>query len=113
CLGLLWFVARGEWRHLIRALAMTLVLVATSYLLNPALWREWVHFLLTTGAVDQTHLLVRTAAAAIVVVVAARLNKAWCLPIAMWFAAPVLSASSKDLAVLTGSVRLWRRPSND
>lgn len=113
CLGLLWFVARGEWRHLVRALGMTLLLVATSYLLNPGLWREWVHFLITTRAVDETHILVRTAAAATLVVVAARLNKAWCLPISMWFAAPVFSASSKDLALLTGGIRLWRRPSND
>ena len=62
---------------------------------------------------DETNILVRTAAAATLVVVAARLNKPWCLPISMWFGAPVFSASSKDLALLTAGVRLWRRPWTD
>lgn len=109
CLGLLWFAARGEWRQVGRALAMTTAIVAISYLANPGLWHEWLHFLLTARSGDESYIVARTAAAAALVVVAARLNQAWCLPITLWFAAPVFSTSSKDLAIFTGCLRLWRR----
>ena len=40
--GLLWFAARREWRQLGIALGVTLVIVATSLLVLPGAWRDWI-----------------------------------------------------------------------
>jgi hypothetical protein len=113
-LGLVWFTARGEWRNVARVLVATLVVTAISYFLDPGLWREWIQFLARTRADDSSMLLARFACAAGLVAVAARLDKAWLLPAAMWLAAPHFSSSPRDLTVLTGMARLWswRRPSD-
>lgn len=112
CLGLLWFLMRKEWGHLAQALAVTLVITVVSYLMDPVLWHEWLHFLLMAESVTETYVELRTVAAAAIVVVAARLNKAWCLPIGMWLGAPMFAVMSKDFAFFTGIVRLREnRPS--
>jgi hypothetical protein len=105
-LGLLWFGVRGEWRQVARVMTASLVITGGSYLLDPTMWHEWFQFLAVSRADDKSFLVARALVAAGAVVIAARWNKAWCLPLAMWLAAPVFSASSRDLAVLSAAVRL-------
>ena len=41
-IGLVWFAARREWRHLAIALGFTGALVAVSLVLEPQLWVDWL-----------------------------------------------------------------------
>ena len=47
--GLLWYLARGEWRRLAVAVGVTGVLVLGSAVLAPALWPKWIDYVLGTG----------------------------------------------------------------
>ncbi len=46
-IGLLWFAVRREWRQLGIALGVTAGIVGVSCVLAPAVWQEWVDYLLT------------------------------------------------------------------
>ena len=123
--GLLWFLARGEWRRLAVALATTAVLALLTAVIAPDLWPKWIAYVLATGAspdVGVAHwiavpLLIRLPAAAILVVWGARTNRPWTLPTAAMLALPVLWLVG--LAMLTaafalspwGPLRTWARPS--
>lgn len=106
-LGLLWLVAGRRWRDLVVAVLVTLFIAAASYSLEPRLWRDWVLFLVHAGGEDSGWTLVRTVAAAVIVVIAALLRQPWLLPLALWVGAPVLGLSSKDLAIFAAVPRLW------
>jgi hypothetical protein len=102
--GLLWFVVRGEWRSLFRALAATGAIVAASLvsgLWDPlggfGTWRDWVMSVGTT----QTHALsntllvdvpvgVRIVAAALLVSWGARTDRRWTVFAAAVLALPVI-----------------------
>lgn len=45
-MGIVWFLARREWRPAVRALAVTAVIAAISAVISPALWAQWMHLLL-------------------------------------------------------------------
>ena len=106
-LGLLWLAAGRHWRDLAVAVLVTSAIAACSYALEPDLWREWLRFLVAAGGADSGWTLVRTLAAAVIVVVAARLRQPWLLPLALWVGAPVLGLSSKELAIFAAMPRLW------
>ena len=110
-IGLLWFLARREWRNLGIALGVTAVIGAASLLVDGRLWPEWIEFALTAesgGQVAQAQvpvpLLVRVPLAAVVVVWGARTDRRWTVPVAVTLALPVLWPSG--FAVLAGCLAL-------
>jgi Glycosyltransferase family 87 len=125
--GLLWFVARGEWRRLAIALAATGVLVVASAVIAPDLWPKWIAYVLQTGVSPDVGtaywvplpLLIRLPAAALLVIWGARTNRLWTLPIGSMLALPVLWLVG--LAMLTaafalspwGPLRDWGRSASE
>jgi hypothetical protein len=88
-LGPVWFAGRREWRALAISVGATALLAATSYLLNPSAWSDWVHFLNDNRGNDAS-LPYRVAAGVVIAVVAARINRSWLLAPAILLASPVL-----------------------
>jgi hypothetical protein len=110
--GLLWYLARGEWRRLSIALGVTAALALVTALIVPDLWPKWIDYVLDTGAapnVGAAHwialpLLLRLPAAALLVVWGARTDRRWTLPTASMLALPVLWLVG--LAMLTAAFAL-------
>jgi hypothetical protein len=110
--GLLWFVARGEWRRLATAFAVTVLVAALTAIIAPDLWPKWVAYVLDTGVSPNVGtaywvplpLLVRLPAAALLVVWGARTDRRWTLPTAAMLALPVLWLVG--LAMLTAAFAL-------
>jgi hypothetical protein len=108
--GLLWFVARREWRSLALALGVTGVLVAVSLAVDGGLWVAWVRDSLwataSGAALNQFSvplpLWLRLPVAAVVVLWGGRTDRRWTVPVAATLALPVLWPSG--LAVLAA---LW------
>ena len=113
-IGLLWFVARGEWRRLAIALAATVVVVGITALVAPDLWPRWISYVLGTGLSPDVGaaywiaipLLIRLPAAALLVVWGARTNRPWTLPTSAMLALPVLWLVG--LAMLTAAFAVSR-----
>jgi hypothetical protein len=93
--GLLWFVARGEWRSLGIALAATAAVSALSAVFVPDLWPQWLgllasnqssHAAVVTIAIP---LPLRLAAASALVLYGARTDRRWTVPVAAMVALPV------------------------
>ena len=111
-MGLLWYLARGEWRRLGVAVGVTGVLVLASAVLAPTLWSKWIEYVLDTGMspdVGTAHfvaipLVVRVPAAVLLVLWGARTNRPWTLPTASMLALPVLWLVG--LAMLAGAFAL-------
>ena len=113
--GLLWFVARGEWRKLAVAIGVTGALAALAWVLAPGLWPMWIDYVLATGVSPDVGsaywvplpLLVRLPAAALLVIWGARTNRLWTLPTAAMLGLPVLWLVG--LAMLAGAfaVSAW------
>ena len=113
--GLLWYVVRGEWRRLLVALGTTAVLAAVAFVLAPGLWPKWINYVLETGVSPNVGtaawvpipLIIRLAAAILLVVWGARTNRPWTVPTASMLALPVLWMVG--LAMLTGTfaVSAW------
>ena len=96
-IGLLWFVARREWRHLAIALGVTAVIVAVSFAVDGRLWAEWFDNQVIgslQSAPSQPHidipLLLRLPAAAVLVAWGGLTDRKWTVPVACALAAPVL-----------------------
>ncbi len=112
-IGLLWFAARGEWRALGAAVGTAGVIGAISLAVAPDIWVDWFRFLegstgrSTVGHSVPVPLWVRLPLAAVVVVVAARSDRRWLLPVGVLMALPVIWWGS--FAILAASVALERR----
>jgi hypothetical protein len=99
--GLLWFAARREWRHLAVAILATATIALVSFLLAPALWSEFIVAMQvqvsglpeTAPLGIQIPITFRILAAAVIVVIGARANKPWVVPIAATIAAPPIWAN--------------------
>jgi hypothetical protein len=106
----LWWVVRREWRPLAIALGMSVAIIAVSFVLTPSLWIEY----LTHISSEANHapnlvaipLLARLPFAALLVVLAARLDRPWLLAPAVVLALPLLWFHG--LAVLVGVTPLVR-----
>jgi hypothetical protein len=109
--GILWHPLRGEWRALGIGLGLTAAVVAVSVLTVPELWAEWISLLAANVGSDPRiqvvplPFLVRLPIGVLLVVVAARWNRSWLLPIGVMLALPNVWTSS--LALLAGSAALW------
>jgi hypothetical protein len=113
--GLLWYVARGEWRRLGIALVTTAAAAALAFILAPDLWPKWIAYVLDTGVSPNVGtaswvpipLLIRLPAAVLLVLWGARTNRPWTVPTASMLALPVLWLVG--LAMLTGAfaVSAW------
>jgi hypothetical protein len=118
-IGILWHPLRGEWRALWVGLGLTAAIVGVSVLTVPELWAEWISLLAANVGSDPRiqvvplPFLVRLPVAVVLVVVAARWNRAWLLPIGVMLALPNVWTSS--LALLAGSAAFWwaDRPASD
>jgi hypothetical protein len=106
-IGLLWFVARREWRQLAIALGATAIVAGISFAIAPGLWSEWFSLLASRSAAPggdlgfytAIPLLIRVPAAAVLIVWAARTDRPWIVPIAAVLALPVLWPNSYAVAV--------------
>jgi hypothetical protein len=111
CLGPLWFLLRGEWRPLARFVTATVVLVAASYLAAPGLWRDWVDFLRHHAGGSPSMIYVppviyRLPFALLAVVVGARTDRRWLMPVAMLLACPVVGWGSFALLAAIPRLRI-------
>jgi hypothetical protein len=85
--------------------------VAVSVLTVPELWAEWISLLMANVGSDPRiqviplPFLVRLPIAVLLIVVAARTDRSWLLPIGVMLALPNVWTSS--LALLAGSAALW------
>ena len=101
CMGPVWFLARGEWRRLATFVVTALALLTVSVLISPQAWLDWLDFL-RTSAGDSSGLIylspfaipiplvLRFPLALVVVVVAARTDRPWLVPVSMVLASPVV-----------------------
>lgn len=94
-IGLLWFVARREWRNLAIALAVTGAITLVSFLYAPGDWFDWAAFLIASTDhefplwVVPISLPVRLAMSAVLIIWGARTDRPWVLPIAVGWAIPM------------------------
>ena len=115
-IGVLWFVARGEWRAVAIALGTTAALLLVSFALAAGPWVDWVVWIRTRPAPPEIpHQLLpwapmwaRLVVSAGMVIVAARRGWRWLLPAAVWLAMPIIWYNS--LALLAATIPLaWPR----
>jgi hypothetical protein len=110
--GVLWFAVRREWLKMAIALAATALVIALAALVAPGLWHDWLTLLLSSsdsstvpGSVP-VPLMWRLPLAVAIIVVAARRDQAWLLPVGVLLAMPVLWWGS--LSLLAACVALRR-----
>ena len=87
-IGLLWFVARREWRNLAVALAVMGVIVAGSAILAPWMWGDYLQAMI--GARDDSPFKIwwRLPLAVVVVIWGARTDRRWTVILAVFLAMP-------------------------
>lgn len=112
-IGVLWHLFRAEWRALAIAVGTTLGIAAVSAVLVPATWGLWLAFLEQNAGMGPPIGSVpipfawRVPVAIVVMVVAARTNRAWLIPVATVLATPVIWPATFSL--LLAIPRLLRR----
>lgn len=114
-LGLLWFVARGEWRRLAIALATAVAVAGITAVVAPDLWPKWIAYVVGTGLSPDVGsawwvplpLLIRLPAAAILVIWGARTNRPWTLPTSAMLALPVLWLVGLAMLTAAFAVSAW------
>lgn len=105
--GLVWFVARREWRSLAIALGTTAAIAAISYAADPGAWRAWFAFLArqefpTFGGgliFLPVSVWIRLPLAALLVAWGARSDRTWVLPVGMFLALPTIWINSPAILV--------------
>ena len=112
-IGLLWFVARREWRNLFIALGATAAVVLVSFAFSWSLWFDWFTVLRNnvgnpepTFAIQLIPLMPRLVLAAAMTIVAARYDARWVVPIAAMIALPYITDTA--LIMVVGVVPLLR-----
>ena len=114
-LGLLWFVARGEWRRLAIALATAVAVAGITAVVAPDLWPKWIAYVVGTGLSPDVGsawwvplpLLIRLPAAALLVIWGARTNRPWTLPTSAMLALPVLWLVGLAMLAAAFAVSAW------
>jgi hypothetical protein len=113
--GILWFLARKEWRSAFVALGIGLGIAGLSLALDPHLWVKWIQLLMSPGSFDdpsrtghtkqQVPFYPRLMLACVLTVIAARTDRKTLLPLAAALATPVFWAPM-SLTVLAANPRL-------
>jgi hypothetical protein len=105
-----WWIARHEWRQVALSLGVAAAVVAVAVALQPSTWAAWiVHISNETNAAPNLvpiPVLARLPVAAVLVVIAARLDRPWLLAPAVTLALPLLWFHG--LAVLVAMTPLLR-----
>ena len=100
-IGLLWFVARREWRNLAIALGATALVVGVSFAIAPGLWYDWPRSILEVqGRPAPVMTAARVLGAALLVIWGARTNRPWTVIVAGTLALAWLDL--KTTAMLVG-----------
>ena len=105
--GLVWFLARGEWRSLGIALGATSAIVAVSAALDPDAWAAWLamvarmEFPALGGGLWflPVPLLVRLPVVAALVAWGARTDRAWVLPVGVCLSLPTVWLNTPTILV--------------
>jgi hypothetical protein len=111
-IGVLWHLFRGEWRALAIASATTLALVALSAVLSPSTWLLWFAYLRDNAGLGPLNdsvsvpFLWRAPVAVLVMLLAARTNRAWLIPVATILATPVIWPATFVLLLAIPKLRL-------
>jgi hypothetical protein len=99
--GLAWFVFRGDWPAVRRAVATMAVLFGVSVVLAPELWVAWAQMLLSNAGSTTVFpgmigvpLSVRLPFALVLLAWGARTNRRWTVPVACAMAMPLLWVSA-------------------
>lgn len=103
--GVLWFALRKEWRNLGIALGATAAVAVVSAALTPHLWSQWVHFLIDHRGHSTLLFPVRLPVGLAALVIGARTNRRWLLPVGMMLAMP-MAANLWTLTMLAPIPRL-------
>jgi hypothetical protein len=107
--GLAWYVGKGDWRGLARALGATAIVAGATLLVAPGLWIQWLDVLALNASVSAGlnlgPLWLRILMAALACGWAGRTTRPWVVPIAVALSLghPWLPA----LSVATASIPLW------
>jgi len=95
--GLLWFAARREWRHLGIALGATAAIAALSWAAAPGAWADWLGVLaesstktIDAGSAVPVPLWLRLPAGALLVAWGASTNRRWTVPVTAMLALPAM-----------------------
>lgn len=106
----IWYLARREWRNFAIAVGGASIIVAIAFVLAPDQWFAWLRHLSSYATQAQNliaiPLAVRLPIAALLVLVAARTDRAWLLAPAVVFSLPLLWVHG--LAVLVAITPLVR-----
>lgn len=114
-MGLVWWVARREWRPLGVALGFTGAVCLASFVIDPALWPQWFAAIRLNVAatpadegfsLTQVPFLARLVVAGGLVALGAWRNQRWVVPIAATYAIGWIGDTT--LIVALGSVKLLR-----
>jgi Glycosyltransferase family 87 len=97
--GMVWHLARREWRQLAWATGLTVAIVGVGGLVNPQLWAEWFAILLSAPtsygtASEGVPWTIRIVLAAGVIAWGARTDRAWLVPVGIIVGAPGFSPPS-------------------
>ena len=115
-IGVLWFMARGEWRAVAVALGTTAALLLVSFALAAGPWIDWVVWIATRPdppliphqLLPWAPMWARLVVSAALVIVAARRDWPWLLPLAAFLALPIIWYNS--VVVLVATIPLaWPR----
>jgi len=99
-IGLLWFIARREWRNLAIALGATALIVGVSFAIAPGAWFDWPRSILSVqGRPAPVATVARVLAAALLVIWGARTNRPWTVIVAGTLALAWLDLKTTALLV--------------
>jgi hypothetical protein len=105
-IGLVWYVARREWRNLAIAFAATGALVAVSAAIAPQQWGQWFGVLAQASGADAHRveliyvpLPLRLVAATALIAWGARHDQYWTVPIGAMLALPAIAHGGFAIAV--------------
>jgi hypothetical protein len=112
-IGLLWFLARAEWRNLFIALGATAAVALVSFSFSWTMWFDWFTVLRNNVgnpepafAIQLLPLIPRLAIAAAITLVGARYDARWVVPIAAMIALPYIPDTA--LIMVVGVLPLLR-----
>lgn len=91
--GVIWLLARRDWRGAAAAVVTTAGLAIVSLAIAPSDWRDWVEMLLASPSGDPSF-FARCAIAVALAVVAVQRDRTWILAVAVVVATPVLNAAA-------------------